>query len=99
MRWIGALAYDPPMAPQAASPTSDALESDTGVRPDPFIRRFVQACAAVLIVGLLFGALSLKLNPDEWQMTIAGWAMSEGMQIYTEVWDNHGPLLDYALYA
>ncbi|OGV65082.1 MAG: hypothetical protein A3K19_20395 [Lentisphaerae bacterium RIFOXYB12_FULL_65_16] len=55
---------------------------------------------AILIGTVLFTylvrGLTWRFNADEFQCMVLGANMAQGKQLYAEIWDNHGPFLNYA---
>ena len=56
----------------------------------------------VLLVGLLVvlyavGCFTKGFDRDEWQTMVAAAGVADGATLYTDIWDNHGPLLTIVL--
>ncbi|MCB2154392.1 glycosyltransferase family 39 protein [bacterium] len=59
----------------------------------PPVPRWLLVLAGILLFAYAPYAMLRGLDPDEVQMTAAAYAVAHGQQLYTQVWDNHGPLV------
>ena len=59
--------------------------------------RAIRVLIAIMIATYAVGIFTNKIDADEVQYLAAGWHVSQGEQLYTEVWDTHGPMMVYLL--
>ena len=52
------------------------------------------AVVVFALLHLVFG-LASATDADEHQMLVNGWCIADGLRLYADFWDNHGPLFNY----
>lgn len=59
--------------------------------------RWVRLVVVLLLSFYLIGVFTKKFDLDEWQTMVTAAGVAGGGLLYTDIWDNHGPLLTVAI--
>lgn len=59
--------------------------------------RAIRVLIAIMIATYAVGIFTNRIDPDEVQCLATAWHVSQGGQLYTEVWDTHGPMSIYLI--
>lgn len=59
--------------------------------------RYLALLIGLLLAFYLIGTFTKRFDRDEWQTMVAAAGVADGASLYTDIWDNHGPLLSLVL--
>lgn len=59
--------------------------------------RLILVLCVLFIAAHTWNAFTREITQDEVQMMSAAWHVTQGEQLYTQIWDNHGPLITWLL--
>lgn len=62
-----------------------------------YLIRYLVPLVVLLVALYAVGCFSKGFDRDEWQTMVAAASVADGATLYTDVWDNHGPLLAMVL--